>query len=211
MKTRAALTATLAAILTTLPATAAEASHGCRSSGAQIVVQTKHGVVFQKKRRGATFTYGCLFSVRRIRRLPDSPTEKPEPIFAEAIQLDGRYVGFRKVFTEPAGFGLSKIVVFDLRTAKTKVDAFATTRTDPDGTGVTSFVIKKNGSVAWIGVAGGVAGPTYEVHKVADGEGGAKQLLDSGPDISRESLAKSYDGLTVYWTKGGQARSAPLR
>lgn len=205
-----AATATLAA-LTSLPADRAEASHGCRastSSGAKIFERSKFGVVFLKRN---TF-YGCIYSVGTVRRLPGGTDQSAfAQINFRSIKLDGRYVAYWNFDEEGAGdVGYSSLFVYDLKTGEIKVREEAAPET-AQGHRVTAFVLKANGSVAWIGEAANGSEKEYFVQKIADEEGNGKQVLDRGANIDPQSLAKAYDGLSIYWRNGEGLKTAPLR
>ncbi len=96
--------------------------------------------------------------------------------------------------------------VVDLRTGRRKAGLFG-----GQGASVTSFRLKRNGSVAAIGAPGrvgssGLYGP-LEVRKV---DKAGEQLLDIGDDIDPQSLALSRDRKTLSWIKGGLQRSTPI-
>ncbi len=66
------------------------------------------------------------------------------------------------------------------------------------------MAVKSDGSIAWIGGLGTI--PVRGVY-VLDKSG--QRMLASGPDIDPHSLA--LVGSTLYWTRGGQPFSAPLK
>jgi hypothetical protein len=68
------------------------------------------------------------------------------------------------------------------------------------------WVLKRNGSIAWLRDRFDPSGVRYEVHK-RDSTGTA--LLEDGRDVEHGSLALA--GSRVYWTRGGAPRTAELR
>jgi hypothetical protein len=70
-----------------------------------------------------------------------------------------------------------------------------------------SIVVKRNGSVAWIGSERSIIGHGSRV-EVAAGQRGKRSTLDSGPGIVGSSLRLSLSTLT--WRNGTTVRSAPL-
>jgi hypothetical protein len=64
----------------------------------------------------------------------------------------------------------------------------------------TDLVLASDGSLAWIA--------RHELHRYNVGDN-ADTVVDSGQDIQPRSLALA--GRTIYWTKGSQPFSAPLR
>jgi hypothetical protein len=119
------------------------------------------------------------------------------------IEIAGLYVGFEYFSSSFSLHNGVEINVADLRRG-TRVRRWA--RGDIFGPGeafLYDLAVSRFGSVAWIAR---LDGKTYEVHRY-DATGDA--LLDNGPDIDSASLA--YSEPTLYWSKGGQPYSAPMR
>jgi hypothetical protein len=74
-------------------------------------------------------------------------------------------------------------------------------RNRPSGT----FVVKRDGAVAWIAAAATSGVPRYDVRAL---DGAGNRLLAAGPEIDPHSLALA--GGTLYWTQGGKPYSATL-
>ena len=76
--------------------------------------------------------------------------------------------------------------------------------------GVTSIVLKRNGSFAWSGHSriGEVTGGELPPPKVVACESTGQHVLDSGPGIDLHSL--KLHGSKLTWTDAGEARSAVL-
>lgn len=189
-----------------------EATHGCKLRGAKVLTRSKHAVVFKKSRRSSdpADTYGCLFRVGTIHGLGDQADASGEVVIQRA-KLGGRYVAYELDRTGGVSEGEDRVRLLDLRTGRTKVDEPATRRAVSNG--VESFVLKRNGSVAWIGRDSDPLGQSpsnFEVHAVADGEGTGNQTLDSGQNIDANSLALSGDRRRLLWTNRGKRTSAPL-
>ena len=178
-------------------APAATASRGCRaaskSKGAKIVKKSSSAVMFTK----GLYTYGCLLKRGKVRRLLDEGGGIRTAAGANGPRLEGRYVGDE----------FDRVVVFDLRRGRVKFESGAVF--------VTSLVLKKNGSVAWIQSSvvqsADRDAPLYEVHEISAVDLQGDLLLDRGHEIDPKSLAKSSDGESVSWQNGAETRSAPLR
>jgi hypothetical protein len=188
---------------------AADASHGCRastSSGSRILDQSEHGVVFFKRGN----YYGCLSSVGTARRLPTVDGYRP----VQPMRTEGRYVTYVAERTEGTNPTKQRLVVFDLRRDEPRVSVDAHSLREIGGTVVESFVLKRNGSIAWIGSgARGVRAEEplpLEVHKLGVNEGAADVIIDSGPNVDRRSLALAYDNMRLYWLNGGEVRTSGL-
>jgi hypothetical protein len=183
-----------------------------------LVEQSSFAVVFSKPNphvnSAAPTYYACVFSREKAYTLPG----QGEGATLSGFQLDGRYVGYAKAFHDPAVAESSgRLFVFDAKQGKTQVNEPAwpdqpSAPTDERGfsDSVTSFVIKANGSAAWIGeMDAGGGSRTFSVQKL-EAAGSGKQELDRGSAIGAQSLAKARDELTIYWTNGAIARKAAL-
>lgn len=127
--------------------------------------------------------------------------------FVKEAQFAGRYLGFRRINYVGEHGSASGIAVVDLRLGTSKVEERGVPGANDVDSHALSFVVKRNGSVAWIGDDD--AGPDYTVWKVDMTDDGP-QRLDIGPEIDYRSLRLSADRRTVTWVNGGQQRAAPL-
>ncbi len=191
------------------------------SRTSRMIDETRFGIVFRK----GDYVYGCIYSTGRIRRLPEQDPLGPPVTSVGALRLDGRYVGYG-VEDEEGG---AQVLLYDLKTGTREFTASPLseqTTGDPNVGRYTfrirSIVVKANGTTAWIGegarkvgeepVPGGtrdITEPVFEVVVRGPDDPGS-DALDSASDIGPRSLAKSADEHTLYWTRGGTARSAPL-
>jgi hypothetical protein len=212
--TRAILAASLTAFLAL--AAPAAASHQYRDTArcasktvrnVQVLVSTSEAVAFRKRfptRPYATYaSYACMRrgagSIERLKRSEFS-LSRVRP------QLAGRYVAFRRLDELNEFSSASGIVVQDLRTGTI---AYESPR---DGSYMTDWVVKRNGSAAWIDFPpedqSGI-----RVWKVDSTTGGQRQPLDSGEPVigaDFQSLRLSADRRQVLWTKNGAQQSAPI-
>ena len=156
----------------------------------------------QNGRGGQVFA--CIYSQGRTRRLPNQTTDDFEFVLRSTISFDGRFVAYGAGTDEPAAdTSPSFVVVYDVKRARRTRLADAVQ--NAVNSGVSSTVVKANGSVAWIGSS---LDDEHVVQRI-DQEGFAE--LDRGPDVATTSLAKARDERTIYWTRGGLPRSAQLR
>ena len=211
MRMRTLVTVTAAGIASLVLAAPA-AAHPCsaHARGGEVTHKTKEAHVFTKRDR----RYACAAKIGRAVLLPGLDTLEAQRFgdgnVAFQITLSGVFVGYGRYTLHPAGGGgdtQQDIFVVDLRTGKTVVQQ-RSTETSDDGVSnyLEGFVMKRNGSVGWIGQH-----HTYEVHQVSTVPGSPGRVkLDSGDDIDPKSLALSSDRRTMTWTKGGVAKSAPL-
>lgn len=118
-----------------------------------------------------------------------------------------------------AAYGLSRygvdtvaaaVVVRRLSDGKQLRTASATSRAvGPESSeAVTSVVVKRNGSVAWIGAAGSIIAHRSTETEVNAADRRGERLLDSGAGINARSLR--LRGSTLTWVDGGRTRSATL-
>lgn len=178
--------------------------------GVQLEVRSREGAVFRKRKRTTSgvqaVTYACLVRGGGIRRLDDPA----RAIHAFDAALAGRYVGYEREdfsdqFTVPSTLG-----VVDLKTGTHRIISASPNASDRD-TAVRAFVIKRNGSVAWIAV--GDPSGDQAVFKL-DSTTDEPVSLDASPapGFDERSLRLSADRRSVLWRKRGESadRSAPL-
>jgi hypothetical protein len=201
--------ATAAALATTLlaagPAEARKAP-ACSSKGSKTIIASESARVFRKKKATGVRVYGCLFRANKKFQL-GSFSECFDDDQVGDLRLAGRYVGYD---TTSCGLvvGKSVVIVRNLATGSVTHVAVAARLVSPGeiDTSVSDLVLRRSGSVAWIGSADdtdNAAPRTYQVRRFT----GSQVLLDSGTAIAPGSLAASAGG--IYWTKGGQPFSSP--
>ncbi len=202
----------LAAGIASLALAGPAAAHPCsaHARGGTVTHKTKEAHVFTKRDR----RYACASRIGRAVLLPGLDTLEAQRFgdgnVAFQITLSGVFVGYGRYTLHPAGGAgdtQQDIFVVDLRTGGTVVQQQST---QVMGDGVSNylerFVLKRNGSVGWIG-----RHHTNEVHQVSNAPGSpGRVMLDSGDDIDPQSLRLSSDRRTMTWTKGGVTKSAPL-
>lgn len=176
----------------------------------QLETRSSEAAVFQKRKTTTSgvqpVTYACLVRGGSIERLDDPG----RAIRAFDPALAGRFVGyvredFSDQFTVPSQLG-----VVDLRTGVHRILSAAPNAEDRD-TSVRAFVIKRNGSVAWIAV--GDPSGDGAVFKLDSTTSQPRQLdAAPGPGFDSRRLRLSADRRTVLWRRYGEGtdRSAPL-
>ena len=192
-----------------LAAPAGAATNKCaRFTPKYSIAQQSRTAVVLEQRDGITF--GCLFSDGRLRRLPGP--DGTDTFAAYRFVLVGSLVGYALSDLEPAAtVATSAIYVVNLKTGKTVVknqDAYPVDVSPEDdiSTTVTGLVVRPNGSIAWlVNVTG-----TIDENAVFRRQGTKVSVLDRGKDLRKDSFAASGNGTTVYWTRGGAAKSATL-
>lgn len=173
--------------------------------------QTKFEVLFSKVVQGDRFFYGCAFSSERARRLPGQSCCEVDVV--SGFQLQGRYVAYRSLNQEPAATQANDtLYVYDVKTGQIKVQEPAVPPVNTsNSTLISSIVVKANGSVAWIGGLQTGPGQTDYQVQTEDSTGTDPVTVDHGDDIAPGSLGKASDGLSIYWIRGGVAKTAPLQ
>jgi hypothetical protein len=169
----------------------------------QLLDRTREAAVFLKRRTTqhgtiATVSYACL---RRgpIRRLGETRSRY--------AVLAGRFVAYRVVFQSEFN-SYSNVHVVDLSTGATVTRARGMPAYPEDeDSSVWEIVLKRNGSVAWIGSNDIVT--ELAVWKV-DRTGSGPQQVDASPRIDRDSLRLSASRTALAWTNDGQTRTAPI-
>jgi hypothetical protein len=198
-----ALLPALALALGPPPARAAAAPRdACFPSGARTLEASKRARVFSVRARGgARPVFACLHATGRRVRLGDRIDCLGQA--ARDFRLAGRFVGFIAEFCPTPGGSGASLGLVDLRGGRVRLVSglFAF------GGGVTDFVLKANGSAAWI-ERPEVGAPASTPHLVMKRDADGRAQLASGSDIDSSSLALA--GSTVYWTQGGAPRAAIL-
>ena len=208
--------ALLAAALTTgvlaapAPALAAKKPPNCAQRGSVTLEASRDARVYSVTDRSAvTRIYGCRN--KKNRRTFLGVKDCQNDTAAQDFTLKGRYLGW---VASSCGLtsGTHSIVVTNLDTGKRLHGAGAAQRPEgasSDGelsTAVSDYVMKANGSVAWIGL---YSGESVQVRRLEPGSPQGGELVDQGLDIAKTSLALSDDGF--YYRKGATPLFATLR
>lgn len=162
----------------------------CLRSG-RTVAANEHARVFYVGRPASHVKYFCLLRNRRVRTLGDY-----QGAFGgvSLVVLSGQRVAF-ELFRCTRESCDAEVAVRNLRTGRLETQL-------PVGSGaVTDLEILPSGAPAWI------VSRSAE-RSVETGDAGRVRVLDRGPDIHTRSLARA--GSRIYWTRGGEARTALL-
>jgi hypothetical protein len=172
----------------------------------QIQNRTSEAIVFAKLKTYRQGTLATTYACRLRRGAPTVRLDRPTVDSVLDPVLAGAFVGFKRVH-RVTGSGVSTVSVVDLRTGEPHHELAATESDEPSQ--VRALVLKRNGSVAWIGET---EKNVTEVWRLQNGRPGVPvdKLDTSPPRIEPLSLRLSSDRRTVRWTKGGQAASAPI-
>jgi hypothetical protein len=197
----------LAAAVLAAPAGAATNKCARFTPKYSIAQQSRTAVVLE---RSDGIVYGCLFSDGRLRKLPGP--DGTDTFTGYRYVLNGNLVGYGVSNLEPAAtVATSAIYVVNLKTGQTVVknqDAYPVDIGPEDevSTTVTGLVVRPTGSIAWlVNVTG-----TIDENAVFRRQGTKMTTLDRGKDVRKDSFAASGNGATLYWTRGGTAKSATL-
>lgn len=194
------------------PGNASAAS--CGTSGRTIAANDVARVFSapDRHRGNRRYVFGCVIGGRRPIRLARLHVTQVRPSATAYItgsydvQLVGDFVAYRLWWFPADREDTSGYVVRNLRTGKVSLQVGAYNPNPGQAVEIDSFVVKPNGSTAWIDVSNLQHGVV--VHAL-DSTG--RRVLDYSDkaDIGLHSMGLALD--TVYWTKGGTAYSAPLR
>lgn len=151
--------------------------------------------------------YGCVRRTGKRMFLTEAYTDQLDGTGPDVFRLHGALVAWSDGFCGSEDCNAYAATV-DLRTRKT-TRSYADDRRD-----VSSFIadlqLAPSGSLGLVQVdqknPNAEGPPTYDVISVT---AAGSTLLDTGRDIDRSSLA--IGGQWLYWTRGGQPDSAPLR
>jgi hypothetical protein len=192
------LVAVLALAALTPSSAHAANSNNCKAagkSGSKVLAQSRYAVVYRK----TDVTRGCIYSTGRGRTLGRSGN-----VAIGGVQLAGRYVAY---VADPTTNDQAPetLRVLDLKTGRTAASATATS--------FASLVLKRNATIAWIGVypASQGSGNDLQVHKRETKGANQDVVLDRGRDIVGQSLALSYSSTVLFWTNGADAKRAAIQ
>jgi hypothetical protein len=180
------------------PAQGDSAKRGCDARRGATLAANEQVRVYRVGGRRQFAAYGCFQRTGKVVYLGGQVVgEPPHESPAFDFLLSGRFVAVDNVVCEPDACR-GPMTVHDLRTGAVRNSR----RVDGAGGVSQSWVLKRNGAIAWTRVLDG----TFEVVKLdRDGEA----VIDQGDDVDVQSLALA--GSTLYWTKAGVPRTAQLR
>lgn len=189
-----------AALAAASPAAAGQRERKCPSPKAGVVANEK--LVIYVARRGDPVLIGCSYKTGRRFRLP---VTEPGVDGYGPWALAGRFVAFRH--TPACGVCVDENSFLEVFDSVSRRERFWRLDFDDDGVvaQVTDIDVNRQGRVAWI-FRNRRAPEDVQVQTESNTE--TPTVLDSGPDIARNSLAIS--GSTLYWTKAGAPQSAEL-
>jgi hypothetical protein len=195
----------LATAIYTLPATAAaKKKRTCNPRhSSTVAANTKLRIFRRTVKSGDTLFFGCAYKTRRPFRLPSN---EPGVDGYGPFALSGRFVAFG--YYPSCGTCVDEdnfVWVFNAFKRKGR-QLLLDDNDDGKVTRITDIEVNRTGSVGWI--SRDLKSPASVLVQKAEGSATTPTLLDSGPDIERQSLASS--GTTLYWTKAGAPRSAPF-
>jgi len=220
---RSTLTIVLALAVAVVPTTAS-ATRGSRK--ATPVCEHPHSRLLLADRQAEAYeapavpseptvlnTYGCTYVTGRSHEIGSAPPPPEGGPGGESGVLDptlaGTVVAYAKTVFYATGPSRRLVVVRDLRTGRVlhEVPDGTPVKPEPGSVGngtVVALVVKSDGAVAWI-VGTDAEEGVYQVHALDES---GSRVLATRDDIVPGSLALA--GSTLYWTQGGQPRSATL-
>jgi hypothetical protein len=171
----------------------------------ELVKESSRAIVFRKHRSSPSgqisVAYACLRDSSALRPLKRSAFTRS----AIDPRLAGHFVAFREIIEQSEVGSRHAIVVLNVKTGKIKVEEDAMPSRDAS---LQAFVVKGNGSVAWVGLAESGDEAVWKVDSTTVGE---PQRLDQGPsNIPQQSLRLSKNRQRVLWIKHGHKHSAPI-
>jgi hypothetical protein len=197
------------ACLAAVPAPAQAATNSCRAesmrSGNTVHSANRAAVLFASRRLKQDVA--CTYKDRRLVRLGSVVCCQ-----LERYALGARYLGYAYRLDE-ADNEVDELGVFDLKTGKRlryKQTSGAST-VDTNGY-VRSFYVTAKGTLAWVQAfqANDAQPNPTDIAVRAIAAGGTTQTLDTG-NIDSSSFAISVGGKTLYWSKDGAVKSAPIQ
>ena len=191
-------------------APAADAARSCRPAGAKVLLRGTEGTLYKAGRTRDTTRYvACHGRTTKPIALGGADCFNAEA--PSQFVIARRWLGFVSSSCDTVS-GTDTIVVVDLRSRRRRVAATAS-RTPAAGEDpyahATQIALARSGEIAWIVSFVAAGTRTYEVRRSNPVLRTESVLLDAGPDVGPDSLAAGSN--LFYWTRGGTARSAPLR
>jgi hypothetical protein len=189
---------------------------GCAAKKSITLDVTKDARVYQL----GTNIYACRN--KKNRRVLLGSDECQNDTAASNFDLKGKFVGWVATSCGLVS-GRDQIRVNNLDTGQTLYSASAATRISgvsggqETNTFVTGYVMKENGSVAWIGTYGDdttttVDSPADEVQvrRLQPGSAAGGDIVDQGQSVVLDSIALATDEGGFYYRKGTTPLFAPL-
>lgn len=188
----------------------AQATHGCSANQRDSVARTAEAVAFTKgaTSQGVAKRFGCYVGRGSTIYLNGAQGTFGVAVAESPLALSGQFVAYVRLFGSAAGGDASIVTVRNLEDGRVLHESEGSAR----GTGnpedaVAALVTKRNGSVAWTTRASN-PGDANSVQLIdVDGQ---RRILEQDTALDPGSLALSEDRTQIYWTTGGQPRSAPL-
>ena len=189
------------ALVVAAPADAAK-RRPCAIRGSETVEVTDRARLYVVRRPGVSAYYACLYrSERRIRLVAE------EGHSAAHLRVSGRFLVYL-VVQDTSKVGTHELKRLDLRSGgRVTVAGFGHTQEGIDA--LEDLVLTRRGAVAWIrNVWYGGEPPRRSVGSY---RANRHTVLDPGPNVDAGSVAVTASGGRLYWTNGGEPRSARLR
>jgi hypothetical protein len=181
-----------------------------RVTGVKALAQSSESIVFEKtkvNRYGSRLPYafGCVKKSGPIRRLPVNPDSFYR---VRGAAVAGRFALLVKRSEEGEFDYWDNVVTFDLAAGRTVAESPAVSGSAFPDSYVASYVLKRNGSSAWIGQD--LDDGRREVWKREAGAS-TPALLDSSAGVDATVPVRlSPDRRRVVWRSGGSERSASI-
>ncbi len=201
-----ALAAAIPDDATALPA--GSSSRACPRGHKGLLAIDTHAQVWVSE--AGTELLGCVFGHPRTVSLGPVVCLTPECSGISEPVLTGYFAAFE--YDRYGSPSSDSVEVVDLRTGRRRETptgiAGGPVHSGAEIGGVAAIVCTGAGDAAWIAFNGPRSGSGELVYDVYAYDGHGLRLLDSGTGVGESSLALA--GRTVYWTDGGQPRSAVL-
>jgi hypothetical protein len=188
-------------------ASPAEASASCQRHGSKTIHASRSARAYEL--RGTV--YACLYATGRPYKLGVNDGDFGDVV--APIRLRGAFAGFVRQSEDHYGHTDATVVVKDLRNGRV-LNAFSKSgfanevcAGAPPPYEVSDLALAPTGAVAWIATVGYCDGARQKVTTMATGQ--PLGVLDDDAAVDPNSLR--YARGSVFWARGGEEHSAPLR
>jgi hypothetical protein len=189
---------------------AADAANTCRAKAdkGKVLVESGSAVVYATGKQFNHYVWSCAFKTGKPYKLPGQDGGDVNRLFTPV--LNGRSLAYF-IFTQEEASPVAYSYVYSVDVVKRQklIEAFSgdPKKADDSTTDVKALVVGSKGAIAWITESINL---DVKLSVRSKAPGAKATLLDNGNDVDAHSLALAGNNKTLYWTRGGIAKTSAL-